>query len=513
MPQIDLGKIRFAWKGGWVESTSYALNDVVGDSGAVYVYINEAASAGNLVSNTTYWAKMIDSLSSYALVAALDVTGDLNVGPDAAALRPSLTHPTIVVTENAPDYAQIAFQNQNSGVNASTDYIAYADNGTDDAGYIDMGITSSTFSDPLFTITGENDGYIFMTAPTGSTGNGDLVLATGDTGARNAIVFAAGGLASDNTQMTITPDQSVHIAIPTPSTSPTTGALVVTGGVGIQGDMNIQGNVDIEGTITFGGAGTTVETANLTVTDPMVFVGSGNTADIVDLAFVGEYKTGGVTKYAGIARDASDGIVKIFKDATTKPTSTVDFSEVGLAYGDLKLNALDASSITVGNVSNTEIGYLDGVTSGIQSQLDLKAPLTGAALTRPVLTSAFETVSASATAATGTVNVDVKTSAVKYYTSAATANWTFNFRGDGSTTLDSMLATGQSATVAFMVTNGTTAYRPTVFQIDGTAVTPKWQGGSAPSSGNASAVDSYVFTIIKTGAATFSVFASQTKFA
>jgi len=129
------------------------------------------------------------------------------------------------------------------------------------------------------------------------------------------------------------------------------------------------------------------------------------------------------------------------------------------------------------------------------------------------ITSPFETATISATAATGTVNVDISTSAVFYYTSNASANWTFNFRGNSTTSLNTILATGQSATVAFLVTNGTTAYRPTAFQVDGTSVTPKWQGGTAPSAGNASSIDAYVFTIIKTASATFTVLASQTKFA
>jgi hypothetical protein len=141
------------------------------------------------------------------------------------------------------------------------------------------------------------------------------------------------------------------------------------------------------------------------------------------------------------------------------------------------------------------------------------APLTSAALLKPVLTSAFETATVSATAATGTVNVDINTSAVKYYTADATADWTFNFRGDGSTTLNSLLSNGQSATVAFLVTNGATAYKPTVFQVDGSAVTPKWQGGTAPATGNSSSIDSYVFTIIKTASAPFTVLGAQTKFA
>lgn len=209
---------------------------------------------------------------------------EITFGTGSKAFHDSLTHPTLTITENAPDYAQVAFKNFNSSANASTDFIAYASNGDDNSGYIDMGITSETFTDPDFTITGPNDGYIFSVAPEGTTGNGNLVLATGDTGAQNRIVFAAGGLASNNTQMIIIPDQMVHIEIDTPSTSATTGALVVAGGVGITGDVNIAGN------ITFGGEGTQVGTANLAVSDPMIFVGNDSTATDNDLSFVGEGK-------------------------------------------------------------------------------------------------------------------------------------------------------------------------------------------------------------------------------
>jgi hypothetical protein len=52
----------------------------------------------------------------------------------------------------------------------------------------------------------------------------------------------------------------------------------------------------------------------------------------------------------------------------------------------------------------------------------------------------------------------------------------------------------------FLNTNGATAYYPTAFQVDTVAVTPKWSGGTAPSAGNASAIDAYSFTIIKTAA-------------
>jgi hypothetical protein len=592
-----------------------------------------------------YVAKALEALSHVVAPDGVDnitVTNNIYLGATAEsfASTASLTYPTLVVEVDNPDFSQIAFRNKNSGVSASTDLILYSNNGNDASGYIDMGITSSNFADAGFTATGKGDGYIFMVgASSGNDDRGNLVLATDSTGTQNKIVFAAGGLASNNTQMTITPDVSVAINIATASTSPTTGALTVAGGVGINGDVNING------AITFGGAGTSVSTANLSVTDPLLFVGNANAGDAVDLGFIGEYSTSFSTitktvsnkaitsnvatittstthgfavgdyvvlsgvdstfngtyliatvpttttftfaktnanvtsaaatgsaaastkrRFGGIARDASDGVIKVFEDATTKPTSTINFSEAGLVYGDFQVGAFTASSAVIGNVSNTELQYLDGVTSAIQTQLDTKAaaasyaalasptltgtpaaptapvdtnttqiattayvvgqgylksstasgtyaPLTSPALNRPVFTSPLETITVSATAATGTVAVDVVTSGAKYYTSNASADWTFNFRGDGTTTLNSLLATGQAITVAFLVTNGASAYRPTAFQVDGSVVTPKWSGGTAPAAGSANSIDSYTFTIIKTANATFTVLGSQSKFA
>ena len=139
--------------------------------------------------------------------------------------------------------------------------------------------------------------------------------------------------------------------------------------------------------------------------------------------------------------------------------------------------------------------------------------ITTATISNSIIKSPLEHIETSATAATGTVNIDVKTSGVWYYTSNASANWTFNIRGDGSTTLDSILTTGESVSVAFLVTNGSTAYYPTTIKVDGTTVTPKWQGGITPTGGNASSIDSYGFLVIKTASNTFTVLASQTKFA
>jgi hypothetical protein len=124
-----------------------------------------------------------------------------------------------------------------------------------------------------------------------------------------------------------------------------------------------------------------------------------------------------------------------------------------------------------------------------------------------------EKVTTEATAATGTVNYDVLTQAVWNFTTDASGNWTLNIRGDGSNTLNSIMDTGESITIAHIVSQGGTAYYNSAVQIDGSGVTPEWQGGSAPDSGNTNSLDTYSYTIIKTADATFTVLASLTQFA
>ncbi len=152
------------------------------------------------------------------------------------------------------------------------------------------------------------------------------------------------------------------------------------------------------------------------------------------------------------------------------------------------------TKITGANVNTLSLGVVNGV---IQT----------------TLAAALEKVTISATAATGTINYDLSTQSILYYTSNASANWTVNIRGNSGTTLNSMITTGQSVTMTFLVTQGATAYYNSAVTIDGTSVTPKWLGGSAPSAGNINGVDVYTYTVIKTGSAAYTVFASQSRYA
>jgi hypothetical protein len=138
------------------------------------------------------------------------------------------------------------------------------------------------------------------------------------------------------------------------------------------------------------------------------------------------------------------------------------------------------------------------------------ATLTNKAVSGQVI----EKATVSATAATGTINYNVSTQAVLFYTSNATGNWTLNLRGSSTVSMNTLLAVGDSITLTFLVQQGTTPYYPTAHQIDGTSATVRWQGGTAPTAGNASSIDIYTYTIIKTAATpTYTLLGSQTRFA
>jgi hypothetical protein len=132
----------------------------------------------------------------------------------------------------------------------------------------------------------------------------------------------------------------------------------------------------------------------------------------------------------------------------------------------------------------------------------------------PTLYAPEEVANISATAATGTVNINSNTDSLTYYTTNASANFVINLRGNASTTMNNQLQTGEVITSVFLNTNGTTAYYPTAVQVDGgtAGVLTEWQGGVAPTAGNASSIDAYSFTVIKTAGSAFTVLASQTQF-
>jgi len=224
------------------------------------------------------------------------------------------------------------------------------------------------------------------------------------------------------------------------------------------------------------------------------------------------FSTGEVLTAANVNNYLMKQTVMVFADAATRTTALSGVLIEGmLSYrtdGHVHEYYDGSAWVATGNVSLT----------GTQT-------LTNKTLTSPTINGGFtssinesivrgleEDVNVVASAATGTINFDVSTASVWYYTSNATANHTLNFRYSSGATLASKLAVGDAITLVWLNTNGSTAYYPSVIQIDGTTVTPKVP--ATISAGNASAIDAYTFTIIKTAATpTYTVFETQTKFA
>lgn len=187
---------------------------------------------------------------------------------------------------------------------------------------------------------------------------------------------------------------------------------------------------------------------------------------------------------------------------------------------NFKIRGNDAGSGTTtlssANTTNSTTFYFPGMDGGNNQFMatDGQGNLTFSSTVSDlkIANNAREDVTISATAATGNIDFDVIDQSILYYTSNATANWTVNLSGNSAITLDEYLGNGESITVAFMVTQGANAYYQSNLQIDAANVTPKWQGASAPTEGNADGIDVYVINVIKTAANTYTVLESVTQF-
>ena len=212
-------------------------------------------------------------------------------------------------------------------------------------------------------------------------------------------------------------------------------------------------------------------------------------------------------------------VPNIFGNATSAiPLTQLDqnFNTVA-TLGNASIG-LGNTTTTVGNLTLTNVTLSSGTSNMTlgNTAVTIGSATTSVgnlALTNVTITTIQEPANVTATAANATINMELLNSAVLYLTSNAAGNFTVNFRGTSTTSLNNVMSNNTSIACTVLATQGNTAYYNSAVQVDGNSVTPKWQGGTAPTSGNASSVDSYTYVIIKTGSAAFTVLASQTKFA
>lgn len=169
---------------------------------------------------------------------------------------------------------------------------------------------------------------------------------------------------------------------------------------------------------------------------------------------------------------------------------------------------LTLTSPTISTITNTGTVTLPTATDTLVARTTTDT-LTNKTLAGSVFQYPLEAWYINATAFAGYTAYLQTNNAVHYLTTTSTANGALNITYASGVTLNANMVTGQAISFALLITN-TTAYYANSIQVDGTTsgVTTKWSGGTAPSAGNASAVDIYQFTILKTGSATFTVLAA-----
>ena len=291
----------------------------------------------------------------------------------------------------------------------------------------------------------------------------------------------------------------------------TTAAAIPTSGNLVSGELAI--NIVDEKLYFKNSAGTVKLLASNAATSPVLTFSAGTTG------FTPSTATSGAVTLAGTLATTNGGtnLTSFTSGGAVYATSTSVLTTGTLPVASGGSGAATLTGVLKGNGTSAFTAATAGtdyVAPGTATTFTATQTFNGTSSTAALKEiNIIEPASVTAVAPTATTNFYINTGAVQYITANNANNWTLNIAFSAGTTLNAAMTTNDSITCTLVTTNSATAYYISAVTIDGVSVTPKWQGGTAPTSGNASSIDSYTFVIIKTGPAVFTVLAAQTKFA
>jgi hypothetical protein len=314
----------------------------------------------------------------------------------------------------------------------------------------------------------------------GGAGNTDLTFTNGlQSNGKNAVIELTGTITGNRT-VTITTASGVKNKVYIIKNS-TSGAFTVT--VKIEGQTGVTFSATDKGTKILYLNGTDVVDSNI-----------GNLSNDYTPTLAANLSTNSkniiVGNTYGIIDENANEQIKF----STTASATNEITIANAAAGNSPVISATGGDTNVG-ITLTPKGDLGRITANGETKIF----------------GVFENATVSTTYIT-TFTYDVLTQAVYYQNVALGSNFTVNLRGNASTALNAALNTGESATVALITKQNNTTFYNNVIQVDGTTVTAIWQGGSAPTGGNASSTDVYTYTALKTAASTYVVLASITQF-
>ena len=319
--------------------------------------------AGSDTTSTTTGALILTGTGGASIGGNAYVGNNLYIGATALAQQGNFANPTIIAVDSGSNYAQIALKNTNSS--GSADFAAYADNGTDGGGWVDVGMAGSAYNDPNYTITKSQDGSLLV-RPLNSTYGGNLVIGTSEAGSYNDVAIGVGSFYANAEVARFhgNATTSGYLALKqgTTSSSTTTGALVVTGGVGISGAVNVGGTLSVGGTSVHTGASTfaagltastvqagTIGNTGATLTGTL---STASQASVTTMAGLTSFGTAGVTTVAqgnltvagnlviqgasvtisSAALSVQDPIINIHSPTDLAPLTTDDGADIGMKF-------------------------------------------------------------------------------------------------------------------------------------------------------------------------------------